>query len=237
MELRREFFLTIGTIVLLNLCLAFGTIGLLVRMGPAITHIMENNVFSILAGEGLLAELSTAGDRSMGPWQRARIHEHLVEAKNNATRHEESVAIADIERNLPAAMEGDNDARSQAVAAIEELVRVNRDSMERADSEAQRLGRAGAWAAVFISFFSFLLSIVAVLRIQRRFLQPLAELHDVLKQARQGNHFRRCNLSDAPREVIQVMDATNQLLDERLQYVRQPAFHPPSIREINPDEP
>lgn len=220
MELRREFLLTIGALVLLNLCLAFGSIGLFVRMGPAIAHILEENVYSITAAEEILAELAEAGGSPMGPDQSARVHRLLGEAQRNITREEERAAFAALERSLPSAMDGDPDARRQAVTSIRQLVRTNREAMHRADEEARRLGSAGAWAAVLVGFLSFLLSVFVVVRLQRRFLRPLAELYEVLERARQGDRLRRCRMTDAPHEVVQVMQATNRLLDERLERAR-----------------
>lgn len=219
MELRREFLLTIGALILLNLCLAFGSIGLFVRMGPAIAHILEENVYSIVVAEEMLAELAeTYGP--MGPDAISRVRRLLVEAHGNITREEERVVLATLERSLPSVMDGDPDARRQAVRSLRELVRINREAMHHADEEARRLGNAGAWAAVLVGFLSFLLSIVVVVRLQRRFLRPLAELYEVLERARQGDRFRRCKLVDAPQEVVQVMQSTNRLLDERLEHAR-----------------
>lgn len=220
MDLRREFLLTIGALVLLNLCLAFGSIGLFVRMGPAIAHIFDENVYSIVAAEEILAELAEAGGTAMETDQSARVRRLLVEAQNNVTREDERAAIAVLERSLPSAMEGDPDARRQVVISARQLVRTNREAMHRADEEARRLGSAGAWAAVLVGFLSFLSSVFVVVRLQRRFLRPLAELDEVLEKARQGDRLRRCRLADAPREIIQVMQSTNRLLDERLERAR-----------------
>lgn len=220
MELRREFLFTIGALVVLNLCLAFGSIGLFVRMGPAIEHILEENVYSIAAAEEILADLAEAGGSPMGPVQSARVHRLLGKAQGNITREEERAALAALECSLPSAIDGDPDARRQAVTSIRQLARTNREAMHQADEEARRLGSAGAWAAVLVGFLSFLLSVFVVVHLHRRFLRPLAELYEVLEKARQGDRLRRCRMTDAPHEVVQVMQATNRLLDERLDRAR-----------------
>ena len=217
MKLRRELLLMIGALVLLNLSLAFGAIGLFVRMGPAIERILQENVYSIVAAEELLAELAGTGSAHMSPEARVRVDESLRKAKNNVTAEEEHPVLAMLERSLPSAMDGDPGARRNAVTSIRQLIRINREAMRGVDEEARRLGRAGAWAAVFVGFLSFLLSVFVVVRLQKRFVRPLVDLHEVLEGVRQGDRLRRCRPSDAPREVIQVTQSVNRLLDERLE--------------------
>ena len=217
MELRRELLLTIGALVLLNLFLAFGAIGLFVRMGPAIERILQENVYSTIAAEEMLAELAEAGGETLTPEARARVGQALDNAKRNVTEEEERPVLAALERALPSAMEVEPDGRRQAVASVRQLIQINRDAMRKVDEEARRLGGAGAWAAVFVGFVSFLLSVFVVVRLQKRVVRPLVDLHQVLEGAREGDRLRRCRLADAPREVIQVTQAVNRLLDERLE--------------------
>lgn len=216
MELRRELLLTIGVLVLLNLLLAFGAIGLFIRMRPAIERILHENVYSTVAAEEMLAELAHAGSAPLTPEARARVGQALDNAKLNVTEEEERPVLAALERAMPSAMEGDADARRHAVASARQLIQINRVAMQEVDDEARRLGSAGAWAAVFIGFLSFLMSVVVVVRLQKRFVRPLVDLHQVLVGARAGDRLRRCGVADAPREVIQVTQAVNRLLDERL---------------------
>lgn len=216
MELRRELMLTIGMLVVFNLLLAFGSIGLLARMGPAIEHILQENVFSIVAAEAMLAALAEAGGEPLTPEARQSVLRALDNAQRNVTEAAERPVLDRVRDALPRALDGDAEARRAAVAAVRELIAINREAMRDVDEAAQRLGNAGAWAAVFIGFLSFLLSIVIVVRLQKRFVQPLVDLHAVLENARAGDRLRRCRLSDAPREVIQVTQSVNRLLDERL---------------------
>jgi nitrate/nitrite-specific signal transduction histidine kinase len=113
-------------------------------------------------------------------------------------------------------MNGDAEARREIVRHTQELISINRNAMEAVDEDARRLGSAGAWAAVAVGFLSFLLSLLAVSRLQRRVVLPLAELYQVLEGAREGERLRRCRTWDAPREIALVTSAVNELLDERL---------------------
>lgn len=220
MELRRELLLTIGALVVLNLILAFGAIGLLVRMGPAIERILDENVYSIVAAEEMLSELAEAGGDPLSPEARSRVALALANARNNQTEVDEGPVLDQLAIDLPTAMQGDREGRRKTVASIRRLIQVNRDAMHEVDAEASRIGTAGAWAAVFIGQMSFALSIFVVVRLQRRFVKPLVDLHQVLESAGAGERHRRCRDPDAPREVVQVTHAVNRLLDERLCWTR-----------------
>jgi hypothetical protein len=228
MELRRELLLTIGLLVLLNLCLAFGAIGLLVRMGPASELILEENVYSLVAADEMLAELAHAGGAPLAPQARERALQALDNARRNQTEEAEQPVLAALEARLPAALDGDPAAREQTVVSIQQLIRINRQAMRAVDEEARRLGSAGAWAAVLLGFLSFLLSIGVIARLQSRFVRPLVDLHAVLQAAVQGDRLRRCRPSVAPREVIAVTESVNRLLDERLERSQRDAT-PPSV--------
>ncbi|WP_428263038.1 hypothetical protein [Haliangium sp.] len=216
MELRRELLLTVGVLVLLNLLLAFGAIGLFVRMGPAIEHILQENDYSIEAAEEMLAEIAGAGSEPLADAAEDRVRQAMARAQQNVTEAAERPVLADIEQLLPRALAGEPDARRQAVTDVRRLIEINREAMRSVDEEAQRLGSAGAWAAVLVGFLSFLLSLFVVVRFQRRFVRPLVDLYEVLESARQGERLRRCRPSEAPREVILVAESVNGLLDERL---------------------
>lgn len=222
MELRRELFSTIGGLVLLNLLLAFGTIGLLIRMGPAIDLILQENIYSIEAAEEILTEFALAGGEPLTPNGATHVQLAVATARQNLTEDEERPVLDELERNLPGAIRGEPEPRRQSILQVSKLIELNREAMQIVDQEARQLGTAGAWAAVFIGFLSFLLSLIVVLRLQARFVRPLVDLYEVLESARTGNRLRRCRLQDAPREVIQVTESVNLLLDERLAHGRDP---------------
>lgn len=221
MELRRELLLTIGALIALNLLLAFGAIGVLVRMNPAIDSIFEENVASIVAAEQLLSALAEAGDAPLSAQAEEGVREALGAAQLNITEGEEILALTSLSRVLPGAIVGAPGARREAVKEARRVIQVNRQAMYAVSAEARRLGSAGAWASAFVGFFSFVLSLALVIRMQRRFVHPLVELHGVLESARAGDRHRRCGTSDAPREVLQVSAAVNRLLDEKLRREQQ----------------
>ena len=220
MELRREVLLTIGGLVVLNLLLAFGAISLFVRMGPAIERILQENVYSIVAAEEILAELADATGGVLSPKARKRVRDSFDRALQNVTEEDERPVLASLTVNLPPAMNGDHAARRRVVADLQLLISVNRQAMHRADNAARRLGSAGAWAAVLLGFVSFFFSLMLIVRLQRRIIRPLVALFDVVESAFRGERLRRCGSVAAPREIIQVMESVNRLLDERLRGFR-----------------
>src|SRR5690606_15230316 len=102
------------------------------------------------------------------------------------------------------------------------LVHLNRTAMHTVDLQAQRLGTAGAWAAVFVALFSFGASIFVLRRLEGRVVEPLEELGSVLEQVTSGDRFRRCRAFEAPDEIAQALSAVNALLDERLLHAPPP---------------
>lgn len=216
MELQRELLFTVGALVLLNILLAFGAIGLFVRMGPAIERILQENVYSIGAAEQILVELAESGDTAVSAERRRRIEDALQRAKNNITEAEEAPVLHAIEQRLRAVIAGERDAKVEAVREIWRLITINRNVVEKVGAEAQRLGVAGAWAAVFVGFLSFAVSLLVLNRLRRRFVVPLLELHEVFEAVHRGERYRRGRMRDAPGEVMQVIQSVNMLLDERL---------------------
>lgn len=219
MELRREFMLTMGLLALLNLALAFGAIGLLTRMGPAIELILEDNVYSIGAAEEMLFELAVLSESSEeGPAEaarRERAFRALERAAQNVTEEGEAEIVASLEAQLPLALSGDTLGLSRVLDSLRELIAINRAAMARVDLEAKRLGTAGAWASVFAGVLSFLLTLLLAARLQRRFTIPIAGIHDVLQAALGGDSHRRCRTSHGPTELVEIAHAVNRLLDER----------------------
>ena len=216
MALRRELLLTIGALVVSNLVLAFGAIGLFTRMSPAIEGILRENGYSIVAAENIVAEFADSGAAPLTIDARSRVTLALEDAKRNVTESEERPVLARLERSLSDAADGDAAERRNVVAAAMKLIAINRLAMENVDREAQRLGDGGAWGAVFIGFLSFLLGALLVVRLQRRFVDPLLDVFEVLQGTRDGDRFRRCRAADAPHEVVRLAESVNRLLDERL---------------------
>lgn len=217
MDARRELLYHIGSLLVLNVLLAFGAIGLFVRMGPAIGNILEDNVYSIVAAEDILAVMAQPrpeGSSVFSRNEREDVMSAIERARNNVTEDAEVPVLDRIERELPRALDGDTEARRALAGQLQVLIQVNREAMVAVDREAQRLGRAGAWSAVVVGFVSLVLSLIVLARLRSRLLLPLVEIRDVLLDAQSGGR-RRCRPRPAPLEVRRIAEMTNRLLDER----------------------
>lgn len=215
MELRRELLLTIGVLVLLNILLAFGAIGLFIRMGPAIKQILEDNLASVAAGEEILAAFASGEGGVLPAHKRIQAEAALQAASANVTEPEEPEVLESVRGALPRAFEGEEEAVRRVVEGCQRLIRINRNAMHRVYREARRLERAGAWAAVFVGIVTLASSFGILSRFRRRLAAPLMELHEVLEGVRRGEQHRRCRAHEAPQEIVKVLHGVNLLLDAR----------------------
>jgi nitrogen fixation/metabolism regulation signal transduction histidine kinase len=215
MKLRRDLLISVGSLVALNLMAALGTVALLSRMGPAIEHILQANVASIEVAERMMGIVAAAGGQPVSEAQKARFADALQQAQDNISEPGEQEVVARIRASYEAALGGDTEAIVAAVAALEELMAVNRRAMREEDRKAQRMGTAGAWSAVFIGLLGFVASLLVIRRLRRYIMEPLAELYATLEAAGKGDRFRRCTSFDAPSELKRIFQVVNQMLDQQ----------------------
>lgn len=215
MQLRRELILYLATLVLLNVALAFVATGLFARMGPVISLILTDNVPSMDASTEILVEFAAAAAGPLSPEARGRAENALARAEANITEPAEKNATDSIRRLLTPAANGDPAARAALIDAIHSLNVINRQAMFAVSANAQRLGSAGAWTAVFVGASSLGLGLLLIMQLRRRIVLPVLELHDVLRSVRQGDRFRRCRQMEAPIEVRETLQSVNVVLDER----------------------
>ncbi len=211
MRLRGEASLGIGTVLAVQIVFSVLAIALLSRMGPAIERILEENVYSGEAVEEMLAVLAAPSEDSREAFDGA-----LLRAQQNVTEEAERPVLAVIAARREAALAGDRLARTELVDALRELGQVNRDSMGRADAQAQRLGLAGAWAAALLGALALALGVVVYRRLMLRLELPIAELHRTCVDARKGNLQARCPALQGPHEVVEIGRSLNWLLDQQL---------------------
>jgi nitrogen fixation/metabolism regulation signal transduction histidine kinase len=211
-ELQRDFLTSAAVLVAVNLLLAFGAIGLFVRMGPVIDDILRMNVVSLEAAHEMLAVLA-GPDEPLDEQARLRFERALDRATTNVTEPEEASLVIQISAIRQRAYDADREAVNQIVHQLDALVRVNYEAMREVDAEARRLGNAGAWSAVFLAFFSFLLSLGVVSRLRRRVIVPMVEMYEVLEAVRRGDLYRRCRANQGPIEIKRLASSINLLLD------------------------
>ncbi len=212
MRTRHDIRIAVIVFLAFNLAIAFGSISLLERMTPAIRKVMQANVDSLAFVEEMLSLLAEPNSSAKAEVQQRFTHS-LESAKKNITEVEEQAIIESIERDFAGAINGDANLGQKVVAGLRRLGAVNREAMHKADREAVRLGTAGSWIVVLLGSFGFLLSLVILTRLNRQIVRPVEEIYGAVREWKEGNVRRRCNLVDAPPELQNAMSVINQLMD------------------------
>jgi PAS domain-containing protein len=210
-RLRRQLLLTVGLLVAMQLATSLVAIALLDRMGPSVARVLDQNVYSIEAVESMLEALSMAGQRR--GQARTQFAQSLLRAKSNVTEPAESDLVAALERLGAEAISGDAVARAEVTHALRRLGSVNREAVRRADDEARRLSKAGAWAGVFLGLVGVALGLLLYREARRQVLSPLEELCGVARAYRGGERHRRARVPAASPELAEIVVAFNRLLD------------------------
>lgn len=213
-SLQRQSRTVFGLIIALQLATSFGAIALLARMGPAIARVAEENVESLTAVEEMMLALALAGPGEGSETARGAFFQAHAAAERNITEDSERALLDEIRTAADGALAGDGGARARAFRALEELAQVNREALQRADLEAQRLSEAGAWAMVALAIVAFVFVRYVANRVERRFVGPVAEIANTLDAAREGDRFRRCSGGAGSPELRSIAEGVNRLLDE-----------------------
>lgn len=200
----------------LNLLMAFGSIGIFMRMAPAITVIIDRNERSLQACEDMLASLAMSTGITVDEARLTAFKDAYERARNNVTEVEEPTVLKSIEASFHPAFRGDQEARQATVDAIVTLGRINREAMIYADTSARQLGYAGAWGVVFMACTIFIAGMLFVRRLTQRVVNPLEEIHRVIVAQRNGETMRRCNGTDLPQEMRAIFIGINEILDKGL---------------------
>lgn len=219
MNARNELQLAISIVVLLNLTLAFGAVGLFARMGPAIDRILDENATSIVAAERMTLSLSKTTENLAE--LRPELQTELTRLSQNVTEPEEGEVIDKLSEDL-AQLEQPG-GRERLLQHLVRVSEINHAAMERAGAAATRIGNAGAWAAVWVGLLSLSLTLVVLSRLRQRLIEPLEVVAAVLRDTREGDHRRRCHAIDAPPQLERIMEDLNRLLDQHEQLQRAEA--------------
>ena len=220
MSLRGGYLFGIAVLLGIQMALAFGSIGLLSRMSPAVQEILAENVYSNEAAEDMLSAMALSAAGVEGDHGRT-FESALDRARKNITVDAEVVPLEALGRLQQGALAGDREALANAVSQANQLIRVNRDAMQVANERARRLGTTGAWAAVALALAGWLASVVVVGRAVVGLVEPVEELHATLKAHREGDPYRRCQSRRASMEMRQILSAVNVLLDRSNRVTRE----------------
>jgi nitrogen fixation/metabolism regulation signal transduction histidine kinase len=183
-------------------------------MTPAIADILDENEYTIEAAHQMLLVLARRAFDPGDAVLEQQFREALERAKSNITEPGEPEVLAQLDGLATATLQGDPTASRATVEAIRRLVEINRQAMRHAESEARRLGKAGAWAAVILALAAIAASILVGRRLASRLLDPVGELYEVTEAARLGDRFRRCRRLGSNAEMSRLLESVNLLLDQ-----------------------
>ncbi|HXV61644.1 MAG TPA: hypothetical protein VEK15_13180 [Vicinamibacteria bacterium] len=213
---KRELRFGIAILLAIQLLLGFAAIGLLSRIAPVIDQILQENDTSIEAAEKMLGVLALSrGGSSRSEDLDGEFFGALARARDNVTEEEEPDILDRVDRGYRGLQEGSEESLAATVEAVQELIGINRVAMRNTRDRASRLSEAGAWAAVLMALAGFAVGIVVAVRIQKRVVEPLDEIHAVVVSEKAGDRYRRCQYREAPPEVREIMSTLNELLDYR----------------------
>lgn len=209
MQLSKGITLGAWLLISLNLLMAFGSIGIFLRMAPAIERINYRNARSLQACEKMLLALATE-NIAIAEFQAA-----LDLAEGNITEPGEREACQNIQELFSTVLAGNTAGREKIASGIVELANRNRAAMNTAAKQAQSLGRAGAWSVAFMALLFFSTSVIFEQRLRRNILAPVEELGATLQAQQEGDYFRRCAGIGLSKDMKKVFSQINNLLDEK----------------------
>jgi PAS domain-containing protein len=231
----RELSLSIGALGAILVLTALVAINLLERMTPALADVLQENVDSMDAAGNMLASLAAARlPEAEAAAARGRFLAALEDAAQNRSEPEEAALLEELRAVEGAAFRGEPLAIQRALGALASLGRVNRAAAQRANSEAKRLGSAGAWAVALLGMFGFGATLFVTRRLTRRLLLPLYEMDRVLSALEQGDRLQRCATRGMPTRQHELLSRLNRLVDASVQSINSGASVPETSSGLTP---
>ena len=217
MKLTQGFKVGVWLIVVLNLLMAFGAIGVFMRMAPAIAEIITNNAKSLQACEDMFAAIILFNNEPENKEKHQQDFEiALKTALNNITEKNEPEIISVINNNYVEMFRGNKEHQLFVTEAILRLTKINHQAMKRADYNAQSLGYGGAWGIVFMAVIAFLAGVIFVSQLSNKILDPIEEIKTTLMEHQAGEKFRRCFKANVPADIKRIFELINRLLDSTM---------------------
>ena len=178
------------------------------QLEPAIDLLNSSNTQSLYYSEQMLTSISAKKDLNT-------FKKNLDLANKNITEPGEKEVIEKIASDYLPAFRGNKIAEEQTVNDIAELTRINRVAMEQSGVKAKKQEAIGIWIILFPSVFIWLVGIALLKRLDRTFIKPVQELNDVIFEYNKGNFMRRCPSVAATKELQNLYDGINKILDNK----------------------
>lgn len=201
-------------LIISNLLMSFCSIWILMRMSPAIEHIIARNERSLYACQVMLSSLAEYHPGINYEKLIIKFEKALSDANENITELGESEELEKIKANYKPAFKRDFLKKELTVAHIANLSEINRQAMIEADLKAKQYGYAGAWAIVFMSGFVYFTGLLFKRNINKNLLAPIDEIHKVITANLRNEKMRRCSGSDLPKDIERIFTDINKYLDK-----------------------
>jgi hypothetical protein len=201
-------------LIISNLLMAFCSIWILMRMSPAIEHIIKRNEKSLYACQIMLASLAEYQHDKTEKKLIKNFEKALGDAKKNITENGEKKQLENIEQNYHSAFNGDILKKQKTISHITNLSEINRQAMISADLKAKQYGYAGAWAIVFMAGFVYFTGHVFKRTVNKNLLAPIDEIHKVIISNLKNEKMRRCSGTDLPKDIEKIFSDINKYLDK-----------------------
>ncbi|MDY0360901.1 MAG: hypothetical protein RBR08_05580 [Desulforegulaceae bacterium] len=201
-------------LIVLNLLMAFGSIWVLMRMSPAIEHIIARNEKSLHACRIMLASIARNSVKNSNEIHLKEFEKALNDAKNNITEPGESEELKNIEENYKITFSEKSINREKLVNHISKLSEINRQAMIDADLKAKQYGYAGAWSIVFMAALIYFSGLIFRRSINKNLLEPIDEIHKVIIANLKNEKMRRCSGNNLPKDIDRIFTDINKYLDK-----------------------
>ena len=206
LEFARRIYLSFILLLICASVIAFAGIRGFQRLAPAINTINVKNTQSLYFSEKMITNILAHKNIEV-------FEDYLNKSKQNITEPNEKELIHKIEKSYKAAFEGNKLAEEETIDYIVALTNVNRAAMQEAGIKAKRLENVGICIIIFPTIFAWIIGLALLNSIDKKFIKPVLELHDVVASYRAGNKMRRCPKVSQSEEFQEIYNDINAILD------------------------
>ena len=178
------------------------------RLEPFVNTLNSANTQSLYYAEQMLSSISAKKDLK-------RFEENLKKAQNNITEAGEKEALDRIADNYMPAFQGNKKTEDETIDEIADFSKINRLAMEQAGTKAKKQRAIGIWIILFPSIFIWIIGIALLKRLDKTYINPIQELNDVIFDYNRGNSMRRCPSITLSKDLQQLYDGINTILDNK----------------------
>lgn len=215
MELRRDVLLGFFAIVSFYVALAFAAVGLQQRLNPTVHEIERRNVASVMATLEMLELLTHTESDVMSSTDEREFRTLLTLLRDRVSEDGEIAIVDALDAALPLTIVGDDQAVTATVASLRDMIAINRKGMDVRADRAFRLAQGGIWVLVFLIWAGIAAVMVVYRRLVSNIVVPIERIAGAMNEAQHGRTMLRASHGDAPKELRELAEALNRLLDLR----------------------